>query len=56
MTQGEERYAHLLQPIRDLAANWSVNIANDLEDYLVRTKGRAGGEQLGGVVLRITSH
>lgn len=31
----DDKYAHLLQPIRDLAANWNVNIANDLEDYLV---------------------
>ncbi len=30
------KYVHLLQPIRDLAANWDVNIADELEDYLVR--------------------
>ena len=29
------KYAHLLQPIRDLAANWNVDVANELEDYLV---------------------
>ncbi len=29
------KYAHLLQPIRDLASNWDVNIADELEDYLV---------------------
>ena len=29
------KYKHLLQPIRDLAANWDINIANDLEEYLV---------------------
>ena len=36
-SQSEEdcKYKHLLQPIRDLAANWDINIANDLEDYLV---------------------
>ena len=40
MTQpSEERYASLLQPIRDLAANWSVNIANELEDYLEVLEG-----------------
>ncbi len=37
-SQSEEdcKYKHLLQPIRDLAANWDINIANDLEEYLVR--------------------
>ena len=36
-SQSEEdcKYKHLLQPIRDLAANWDINIANDLEEYLV---------------------
>lgn len=32
----ESKFGHLLQPIRDLAANWDINIANELEDYLVR--------------------
>ena len=31
----ENKFAHLLQPIRDLAANWDVNVAEELEDYLV---------------------
>ena len=31
----DNKFAHLLQPIRDLAANWDINIANELEDYLV---------------------
>lgn len=31
----ENKYAHLLQPIRDLAGNWDINIADELEDYLV---------------------
>ena len=30
----ESRYAHLLEPIRDLADNWNVDIAAELEDYL----------------------
>lgn len=35
-SQPEEcRFTHLLQPIRDLAANWDINIANELEEYLV---------------------
>ena len=32
----DNKFAHLLQPIRDLAENWDVNVAKDLEDYLVR--------------------
>eukprot|EP00002_Diphylleia_rotans_P035653 TRINITY_DN7802_c0_g1_i2.p1 TRINITY_DN7802_c0_g1~~TRINITY_DN7802_c0_g1_i2.p1 ORF type:complete len:286 (+),score=71.13 TRINITY_DN7802_c0_g1_i2:54-911(+) len=28
------RFAHLLQPIRDLAENWSIDIARELEEYL----------------------
>ncbi|KAG5185275.1 hypothetical protein JKP88DRAFT_312427 [Tribonema minus] len=30
----EQRFAHLLQPIRELASNWSIDIATSLEDYL----------------------
>lgn len=30
----EARFAHLLQPIKDLAKNWNIDIASDLEDYL----------------------
>ena len=30
----EGRWAHLLQPIRELSANWDVDIAADLGDYL----------------------
>jgi hypothetical protein len=30
----EHRFAHLLQPIRDLAENWNIDIAKELEDYL----------------------
>lgn len=33
--QAEDRYAHLLQPIRDLASNWNVKIADELNEYLV---------------------
>jgi len=31
---GESRFAHLLQPIRDLATNWDIDLARELEDYL----------------------
>ncbi|KAK3591844.1 hypothetical protein CHS0354_005040 [Potamilus streckersoni] len=30
----EVRFAHILQPIRDLAKNWDIDIARNLEDYL----------------------
>jgi len=31
---GESRFAHLLQPIRDLTTNWNIDLASELEDYL----------------------
>ncbi len=34
----EDRFAHLLKPIRELAANWDINIASELEEYLVRKR------------------
>jgi hypothetical protein len=33
-TDRTERFSALLQPIRDLAQNWSIDVARDLEDYL----------------------
>lgn len=30
----ENRFSYLLQPIRDLAANWDIDIAAELEEYL----------------------
>lgn len=30
----ESRFAHLLQPLRNLADNWSIDIASELEEYL----------------------
>lgn len=35
-TQAEERFAALLQPIRDLAQTWNIDVAHELEEYLVR--------------------
>ena len=29
-----ERYAELLRPIRDLAKNWNIDVASELEDYM----------------------
>ncbi|XP_046360686.2 condensin-2 complex subunit H2-like [Haliotis rufescens] len=30
----EQRFGHLIQPIRDLTKNWDINICSYLEDYL----------------------
>ncbi|KAM9824597.1 condensin-2 complex subunit H2 [Neosynchiropus ocellatus] len=30
----ESRFAHLLQPIRDLTRNWDIDVASELNDYL----------------------
>ena len=47
----EKRFAALLQPIRDLAQNWAIDVARDLEDYLEELEGITGSFD-GGV----TSH
>ncbi|KAJ6227899.1 condensin-2 complex subunit h2 [Anaeramoeba flamelloides] len=31
----EKKFLHLLKPIRGLAQNWNIDIAHELEDYLV---------------------
>ncbi|KAI8476661.1 MAG: hypothetical protein J3K34DRAFT_516252 [Monoraphidium minutum] len=35
----ENRFAYLLQPIRDLASNWDIDIAAELEEYLEELEG-----------------
>ncbi|NXN37713.1 CNDH2 protein, partial [Rhinoptilus africanus] len=35
MEEVESRFLHLLQPIRDLTKNWEVDVAAQLEEYLV---------------------
>ena len=30
----ESRFLHLLKPIRDLAMNWNIDVASELEEYL----------------------
>ncbi|KAG1662141.1 hypothetical protein FOA52_011014 [Chlamydomonas sp. UWO 241] len=32
----ESKFLHLLKPIRDLAENWNIDIASELEDYLAQ--------------------
>ncbi|KAF7649021.1 hypothetical protein LDENG_00148300 [Lucifuga dentata] len=34
MESTENKYAHLLQPIRELTKNWDVDLASELNDYL----------------------
>jgi condensin-2 complex subunit H2 len=34
MSENTERYANLLQPIKELAENWDIDIAAELEEYL----------------------
>lgn len=34
METTEGKYAHLLQPIRELAKTWDINVASELNDYL----------------------
>ncbi|XP_036005037.1 condensin-2 complex subunit H2 [Fundulus heteroclitus] len=34
MEPAESRYAHLLQPIRELTKNWEIDVASELNDYL----------------------
>ena len=33
-SDAEHRFAHLLQPIRDLSKNWVIDIARYLDEYL----------------------
>ncbi|XP_041366568.1 condensin-2 complex subunit H2-like [Gigantopelta aegis] len=33
-SDAEQRFAHLLQPIRDLSKNWDIDIASYLDEYL----------------------
>ena len=35
----DERFKSLLQPIRDLALNWDIDVASSLEDYLDELEG-----------------
>eukprot|EP00899_Mesostigma_viride_P013539 jgi/Mesvir1/22186/Mv18787-RA.2 len=36
-----DRFSRLLQPIKDLAANWDVDVASELEDYIAELEGIA---------------
>lgn len=43
MEATESRFAHLLQPIRELTRNWDVDVAAELNDYLEEVKCCRGG-------------
>jgi len=34
LNEREQRFSDLVQPIRDLAVNWDIDIASSLEEYL----------------------
>jgi len=34
LSDREQRFAELIQPIRDMAINWDIDIASSLEEYL----------------------
>ncbi len=51
-TQGSDaRYAHLLEPIRNLAENWAIDIAHELNDYLAELQAITISFQDGGPTL-----
>lgn len=35
------RFAHLLQPIKDLTKNWDIDVASQLEEYIEEVSNRA---------------
>lgn len=43
MEDVEARFAHLLQPIRDLTKNWEVDVAAQLGEYLEEVRAAGGG-------------
>lgn len=42
MESTESRFAHLLQPIRELTKNWDIDVAAALNDYLEEVKYCSG--------------
>lgn len=54
MESTESRFAHLLQPIRELTKNWDVDVASELNDYLEEVQHTwpwtwwVGGEHFSG--------
>ena len=39
MEPREKRYAKFLEPLKDLATNWNIDVAKDLEEYLHELEG-----------------
>lgn len=52
------QFSHLLKPIRDLALNWDIDIANALEDYLDELEGLtiALGPELAALAVTEPTH
>lgn len=49
MESTESRFAHLLQPIRELTKNWDVDVASQLNDYLDEVRRRRAPPVWGGL-------
>lgn len=45
MESTESRFAHLLQPIRELTRNWDIDVASELNDYLEEVSRSPGGAE-----------
>ena len=41
MDAREARFKRFLEPLRDLAQNWNIDVAKDLEEYLQELEGLA---------------
>ena len=55
MEDFQTRYAHLLQPIKDLTRNWDVDVAAELEDYLALVSARRRAGEGGGLEIDISA-
>lgn len=42
MESTEHRFAHMLQPIRELTKNWDIDVASELNDYLEEVRTYVG--------------
>lgn len=43
-----DQFRFLLQPVRDLAKNWDIDIKHYLEDYLIKLSGEQEEQNLNG--------
>lgn len=43
-----DQFRFLLQPVRDLAKNWDIDIKHYLEDYLIKLSKESGDDDSNG--------